>query len=118
MRRAASAPAESVSCVRSAHFPVNPRPMSQPIVMSVRESTSGAKFIFFREDGRVFGTADEPTPEDLEHARVGLHVIIRLADQQVFERGGEWRPLGRGVVVNADPGSESPPYHVPEAFAP
>lgn len=81
------------------------------------DPSPAVRFVFFREDGRTFGIGEDPTPEDYDHARIGLHAIVRLADLHVFDRSGEWTPLAAGVLVRPDPGTESPPYHVPERFA-
>lgn len=81
------------------------------------EPTVALRYIFFREDGRAFGIAEEPTPEDFDHARVGLHVIVRLLDLHTFGRSGNWSPMPIGTLTAPGPDAHSPPYHVPARFA-
>jgi hypothetical protein len=80
------------------------------------DHSSAARFLFFREDGRTFGISDDPTPEDYDHARIGLHTIVRLADLHVYDRSVEWRPVAAGVIAKPDAGAHSPPFHVPLEF--
>lgn len=75
------------------------------------------RYIFIRDDGLIFGIGEPPTPEDLDHAGVGILTIIRLADQHYFGREGCWRPTPVGKLAQAD--SKAPsflPFHVPEHF--
>lgn len=76
-----------------------------------------AAYIFVREDGRIFQIAEEPTPEDVEHAKAGLVTIIRTSDGQALGRAGVWAPIQDGVIAQPDPSeTESPPFHVPAEF--
>ncbi len=88
-----------------------PTVMTSPASLTVKAEPP-IQFLFFREDGRTFGIAGEPTAEDFEHARTGLHVIVRLGDLRMFDRGGEWTPMGLGRATPAG----GPPYHVPAEF--
>ncbi len=74
-------------------------------------------YLFFRDDGVVFGTSEIPTPEDLDHAKVGIVTIIRTADYYHFGRDGCWRPTqcGKLVVAEMEDGP-SEPFHVPANF--
>lgn len=74
-------------------------------------------FIFVREDGRAFGVADVPTPEDLDHAKFGLVTIVRTADLHWFGRSGKWEPLAAGeLAAPIIEDSPSAPFHVPAGF--
>lgn len=74
-------------------------------------------YIFLRDDGLVFGISDHPTVEDLDHARVGIVTIFRLADHHHFGREGQWRPAPAGKLVAPAIEDEPPkPFHAPEHF--
>lgn len=71
------------------------------------------RYILWRDDGQVFGIADTPTKEDLDHAKHGLVTILRISDLHYFGRVGIWVELPPGKVVTPDmEGTASEPFHV------
>jgi hypothetical protein len=73
-------------------------------------------YIFIGDQGRIFYSANEPTPEDFEFAAVGMVIIVRLADCAYYGREKDWRPIVEGVLGCADLEDESTvPFHSVEA---
>ena len=74
-------------------------------------------FVIGERDG-AFVIDDEPTSGDLDHARVGTALIIRLEDMNYYGRAGEWLPLRTAILgaVEIDD-KTTPPFHaLPEHF--
>src|SRR5687767_9567665 len=66
----------------------------------------------------TFVIDDEPTSGDLDHARVGTALIIRLEDMNYYGRAGEWLPLRTAILGAAEiDDTTTPPFHaLPEHF--
>ncbi len=74
------------------------------------------RYVFISDQGRVFGTTDDPTREDFAYATVGMVTIVRLADGHYYGTEGKWRPISRGQLGTADvEGEETLPFHEPAA---
>lgn len=68
-----------------------------------------ARYIFVTDQGRVFYSETEPTPEDYEFAAVGMVVIVRLLDCAYFGREKEWQSPGKGRMGCVDLSEETTP---------
>lgn len=75
------------------------------------------QYIFISDEGRIFSTSDEPTPEDFEYARVGMMTIIRVADGFCYGLEKKWRPIPRGQLGTTNvEGKDTAPFHAVETF--
>jgi hypothetical protein len=79
---------------------------------------SSARYVYVKDEGHVFGSADAPTPEDFAHAGAGVTTIIRLADGCYYGRERRWLPVPPGILGRAEIEDEPAlPFHVPAAYA-
>jgi hypothetical protein len=76
------------------------------------------QYLFVFDDLKhVFFTSDAPTGEDLELARCGTGVIVRVADFHFFSRDGEWRPMREGILGASEVDERmTPPFHAPAEY--
>ena len=75
---------------------------------------NSARYVFVNDQGRVFGSYDDPTEEDFAYAAVGMVVIVRLADCCYYGRERAWRPVVKAMLDRAEiEGAGSPQFHVP-----
>ncbi len=76
---------------------------------------SAARYLFVSDQGRVFSSNDDPTPEDFEYAAVGMVTILRLADGHYYDgQQRKWRPIPRGSLGSGEVEGEAPlPFHAP-----
>lgn len=70
------------------------------------------RYIYFSDQGRVFGSEDEPTREDFEYAHVGMLTILRLADNCSYQKDGKWHAIqpGKRVCAEVD-GQQTAEFH-------
>ena len=70
------------------------------------------RYIYISDQGRVFGSDDEPTLEDFEYAHVGILTILRLVDHCSYQTDGKWRAIQPGKRVRADvEGQQTAEFH-------
>lgn len=60
------------------------------------------RYIYISDQGRVFSSADDPTPEDFAYANVGMITILRLEDHHCYRSDGKWRPIADGKLASAN----------------
>jgi hypothetical protein len=69
-------------------------------------------YIYVSDQGRVFASTHEPTEEDLAYAKVGMVVIIRLADYYFYGTGKTWASIASGRLGRAKiEGQLTQPFH-------
>lgn len=71
------------------------------------------RYVFIGDQGRVFRSSDEPTPEDLAYAAMGMVIIVRQTDCCYYGPECKWQPipdreLGSAEVDCEDTASSHP----------
>jgi hypothetical protein len=76
-----------------------------------------ARYVYIKDNGDVFSTADDPTAEDLSYVDVGMMTILRLADGRSYGRASGWIPIPTGALGRVEiDGHLTVPFHSLASF--
>lgn len=70
------------------------------------------RYVYLNDQGQVFSSDDDPTPEDFAYAAVGMVTIIRVADFHCYGSEKRWLPISEGELGAAEiDDQEATPLH-------